>query len=454
MGIVGLAALLRLSFLGLIEFKGDEALTVLSLKQFWQQPQLIQAGLVSSTGARNFPLFQYLLIPMAGLSTDPRVISGFIGAVATIMIGWFFVASRREFGEKVGGIATLLLAVAPYPVLYSRKIWAQDLVWLLAIPIYILLLRIRRGEGEPWRLVVLGLLLMLQSQLHASGVFFLLMVGCYAVLKRVRWRWLGAGMIVGLIPALPYFWLQLRSRPPFPDWAAYQQMAGVIQNYPDIKHLFLPFSFMTNWGWSDIMGAVDYQQFVATTPAQGIGMLAGIVTALGLGYGLFRTIRDKAYRMLTGLLGGIVGLYFVMSVPARLHYYQVMAPYIAIIIAIGLIKLFRSQPLFLKPTIGFIVAANLLFTGMFWRYLSVNQGVMGDYGVPYKYALPRVMQSIQPYIYRKDIDAITTYAHFDPSLAKFSQGASIHAYLSKYFLMIDEPVLASAEAKLAEPLIK
>ena len=243
-------------------------------------------------------------------------------------------------------------------------------------------------------------------------------------------------------------------RPPFPDWAAYQQMAGVIQNYPDIKHLFLPFSFMTNWGWSDIMGAFDYQQFVATTPAQGIGMLAGIVTALGLGYGLIRTIRDKAYRMLTGLLGGIVGLYFVMSVPARLHYYQVMAPYIAIIIAIGLIKLFRSQPLFLKPTIGFIVAANLLFTGMFWRYLSVNQGVMGDYGVPYKYASPRVMQSIQPYIYRKDIDAITTYAHFDPSLAKFSQGASIHAYLSKYFLMIDEPVLASAEAKLAEPLIK
>ena len=119
--------ILRVLFLGLIEFKGDEALTVLSLKQFWQQPQLIQAGLVSSTGARNFPLFQYLLIPMAGLSTDPRVISGFIGAVATIMIGWFFVASRREFGEKVGGIATLLLAVTRIPCCipekFGHKIW-------------------------------------------------------------------------------------------------------------------------------------------------------------------------------------------------------------------------------------------------------------------------------------------------------------------------------------------
>lgn len=440
---------MRLSFLGLIEYKADEALTVLSLKQFWQQPHVIQAGLVSSTGARNFPLFQYLLIPVARISTDPRWLSGCIGLISVIMIGWFFVVNRQAFGEKVAGIAALLLAVAPYPVLYSRKIWAQDLIWLLAVPIYALMLRVRRKRGQPLELFVLGLLLVLQAQLHGSGIFFLLIAGGYLVFKRVRWWWVVMGMMVGWLTALPYIWLQFDSTPRFPDLTAYQQMAAKTINAPDIKHLILPFEYLTNWGWVDIMGPMDYQAFVATTPAQGVGMLAGVVAALGLGYGVYRAISDKANRMLVGLMGGMVGLYFVMSVPARLHYYQILAPYIAVTCALGLMKLFKSQPLLLGPTIRLIVLADVLFTGMFWRYLTIRQGVMGDYGVPYQFSEPRVRQAIQPYSNRSDIDTLATYAHFDPSLAKYSNGASIHAYLSQYFLMIGEPTLASVEAQLS-----
>ncbi len=450
--ILVIAAIMRLSFLGLIEFKADEALTVLSLQQFWQQPHLIQAGLVSSTGARNFPLFQYLLIPAAKVSFDPRFLSAIIGAISVIMIGWFYVATKKSFNSKVALIASIILASAPYPVLFSRKIWAQDFVWLFAIPIYVLILKIRKGNHKPITLFSLGILLSLQTQLHASGLFIALVLISYLLVKKVKLWWPIAGGVVGAIPALPYIWLQFTSSPSFPDLTAYQQAANQLQNKPQLLHLLQPFFYVTNWDWEQIMGAVDYQRFTATTPAQGIGMLAGLLLALGLGYGLYQSIKTKTHRLSSLVISSLVIIYFIAAVPARLHYYQVLAPYIAVVSAWGLIKLFKTQPLFLWPTVDFVIFANLLFTGMFWRYLYTNQGVMGDYGLPYRYSVARVEQVTAAYQTRPDKNTINTYAFFDPVSAKLTNSASIHATLAQYFYTQDDFALASTEAQTAVSL--
>jgi hypothetical protein len=267
--VVGLAAVMRLSFLGLIEFKADEALTVLSLREWVKQPRLIEAGLISSTGVKNFPLFQYLLLPAAMVSTDPRWLSGVIAAVNVIMVGWFYVATKRAFGEKVALVGGLLLAVAPYPVLFSRKIWAQDLVMILAVPIYDLLLK--KKPHNFW----LGLLLTLQAQLHGSGLFFAIVVMVWLTMqKKFGWQVL-VGTAVGLIPAIPYF-ISGSFSPPMSDYMI------------DWHHLLLPIKLLSMFSWVEVMGAADFTRFAGGSPAVGVGMLASIVVMMGLVWGAFR----------------------------------------------------------------------------------------------------------------------------------------------------------------------
>lgn len=421
---VGLAAIMRLSGLGLIEFKADEALTVLSLESFWQKPEIIQAGLVSSTGVRNFPLFQYLLLPAAKISADPRFLSGFIGLINVLMIGWFYTATKRKFDSRIALIAGLLLAVSPYPVLYSRKIWAQDLIMLLAVPIYDLWLRSKPAYF--W----LGLLLVLQAQLHGSGIFFTMVVLAYLGWTKKINRRLIFGLLVGLLPALPYFGAGSFSRPQTPYSI-------------DLAQLLMPIKLLSTFSWNQIVGEPDFIQFSSQSPAVGLGILASMVMLVGVGAGIYY------HKRLAIIILGLVLIYGLGGVPARLHYYQVVLPYMALAGAMGLEQLFKKQPLFLGPTLALIVTADLLFWGMFVRYVAVNQGVSGDYGVPYVDSWPRVKQAIQPYIQREDIAAIRAYAHFDPVMAKQTAGKSIHVYLAEYFEAIQDKAAAEKERAAA-----
>jgi hypothetical protein len=422
--VLVLAAVMRLSFLGLIEYKADEALTVLSLTQWLEYPRVIESGLISSTGVKNFPLFQYLLLLPAVISTDPRFLSGFIGALNVATVGWFYIATRRAFGEKVALIGGLLLAVAPYPVLFSRKIWAQDLVMLFAVPIYDLLLR--KKINYFW----LGLLLALQAQVHGSGLFFAMAAMVWLGLQRkLAWQMI-AGAAAGLVPAIPYFFSGSFSQP-------------VTDYFIDWNHVWLPATLLSMFSWADVVGAADFAQLSSASPAVGMGMLASMVTVVGVGYGAWR------HKQFAWLVGGLMLIYLVLGVPGRLHYYMVALPWIGMLAGAGLAQLFDKQPLFLKPTAGMIIAGYVLFWAMFTRYLVVREGVAGDYGVPYRYSLPRVDEAVMGYQNRNDFEQILTYAHFDPVLAKHTEGKSIHAYLSSYFLMIEEPELASREAGLA-----
>src|SRR5206468_2749535 len=69
--IFGVGAWLRFSHLDLLEFQGDEAYAAQLALQFVKHGQLPTAGLMSSVGVTNPPLFIYLLIPMFAISANP-----------------------------------------------------------------------------------------------------------------------------------------------------------------------------------------------------------------------------------------------------------------------------------------------------------------------------------------------------------------------------------------------
>jgi len=293
-------------------------------------------------------------------------------------------------------------------------------VMIFAVPIYDLLL-LKKPAGF-W----IGLLLVLQAQLHASGIFFLLVILPYLFIsKRIdRKLWLGMGM--GMVTTMPYFGGKAFSLP---------QSSYAI----DWNHLWLPMKLLGAFSWKEIMGLKDFEQFAAGSPAVGISMLVSIVTMIGLGVGMWGN------KKIAGLIGGLGFIYLISGVPGRLHYYQVVLPWIAVVTGMGLMRLFRKQPLFLKPTVGMMTAGYLLFGGMFAKYLIDNQGVRGDYGIPYQFTVNKVDEVVEPYIQRADVQAIRAWAHFDPVLARDTNGAMRHFNLARYFEMEGEIVTAKLE---------
>lgn len=124
------AAFLRILYLDLIEFKLDEATIVYQTVQFYLNPYLIQRGLISGLGVYNFPLFNYLIILIAIFSRDPQFISFLIALINTILIPFFYLIIRRYYNHMTAVFVAFLLAFSPWAVLFSRKIWAQDLVFI------------------------------------------------------------------------------------------------------------------------------------------------------------------------------------------------------------------------------------------------------------------------------------------------------------------------------------
>ena len=89
--LVGVSLLLRSSFIGIIEFKADEA-TALALTAKQLTGALAQTGLVSSVGIFNPPFFIYLLAIPGIFTLDPQVITMSVIA-ANKTIGQFWMTA-------------------------------------------------------------------------------------------------------------------------------------------------------------------------------------------------------------------------------------------------------------------------------------------------------------------------------------------------------------------------
>jgi len=125
--ILLLAAGLRLTRLGLAEFKYDEATTARSALAIAREGQFPALGMVSSLGPHNPPLMSYVLALPLAVSQDPRLATGWIAFLGVVAVGLTYWIGRAYFNWRVGALAALLFAASPWAVLHSRKIWAQNI---------------------------------------------------------------------------------------------------------------------------------------------------------------------------------------------------------------------------------------------------------------------------------------------------------------------------------------
>ena len=167
--ILILAGGLRMGWPGLTEFKADEAHLMSLALDMAERQHLPIRGLGSSVGLPNFPMSVWLYaLPLMVWKHvySATLFTGLLNTVAVLGCWWFV---RRYWGPAAALVAALMYAVSPWAVLFSRKIWAQNL-----LPLFVMVWAISAAlTFVEWRrrFILLHLLsLGVAAQLHFSAI--------------------------------------------------------------------------------------------------------------------------------------------------------------------------------------------------------------------------------------------------------------------------------------------
>lgn len=198
------AALLRLVNLNCMEFKGDEAENLFAAGQIFHG-HFPLVGIPSSIGTDNPPLFTYLLMIPLAVSRNPIVAAAFIAVLNCAAAGLLYLFCKRFFTTRVAQIASIFFAINPWAVLYSRKIWQQDVLPIAVIGFFFCLF-LAAFEKKPKALLGACACYAAMTQLHLSSVFYGAVMVALLVWQspKIRWGYYMGGVGIVLLTYLPY----------------------------------------------------------------------------------------------------------------------------------------------------------------------------------------------------------------------------------------------------------
>ena len=225
--VLAVAGFLRLGSPEIVEYRRDEAnLSRLAL-QMARGERVPLLGIGSSIGVPNPPWSAWVFVPPYLLFGNDSVrATQYVGVLGVLAVLLLFLFARRWFGPAVALIAAALFATSPWAVIWSRKLWAQDV-----IPFFVLL-TIGLGvlgflERKRWAQGCFLPLLAITGQIY-YGTFVLIPAAVYLVWagrKHLgRPFWIGAG--VALLTAVPFAVGAIQAWNQLPPGAAAEHLAS------------------------------------------------------------------------------------------------------------------------------------------------------------------------------------------------------------------------------------
>jgi 4-amino-4-deoxy-L-arabinose transferase-like glycosyltransferase len=418
MAIMLLAAYLRLSNLELTEFKLDEAHVCSKAAEFLASGRPPLVGIGSSVGAANPPLFIYLTAIPVSLSKNPTVIAGFIALLNVGAVLGCYLLAREYFGEKVALIATLLFAVSPWAVFYSRKIWAQDslppFVGLFFAAVFSTLVK-----RKPRQLILVFLWLACLIQLHLSALALIPLVALLLLVFRSRIRLIPllAGLLVFALIFAPYIYYDATH-----GWINLRTFIEVSRGPAtfDLKSAQYAAQIMAGQGYHALAGA-SFKEFLAEI--MGFTWLNAVETWLlisGVAFLAWQVLRGCCRRRTDGISDEMVKFTILLSwlllpvlfyvrhtTPVYPHYFILLYPVQFIIIGVFVVRVLnwagslanglkpsplvrilagRVPPISLVAMILGLALWQVHLTGAFYSFVDRND-TSGGHGLPVKYHL-------------------------------------------------------------------
>lgn len=340
-------------------------------------------GMPSGAGVQNPGASVWPFALLAHVTREPPSMT-FAVMLLNVLALWGFAfwvqktwaSEDRERG--MWGIA--LFALSPLPVLFARKIWAQDLLPVLLVPwLWSHTKRKHFGAAFAW-----GLSGAMLGQVHMSGFFAAAaLVLATLIVDRRGTRWLGwfCGSFVAALPLLP--------------WARF--MAS-----PAANHISGGYTFSAVFFWDVLLNAFglrlryslkhDYVPYLRGPEVFGASTYlvaaAHIALALLMFVGAWLAIRDRTWRKLPvelrihaisiitcGLMMHALGVKF------HPHYLIVFSP---------LLQVFTAWVFTVRERwVWWVCGLQCFVTITFLWFIQQNGGAPhGDYGVAYSAQTP------------------------------------------------------------------
>lgn len=377
--ILLIAAFLRLQSLWYIEFKADEAASSFLAYNLVYKGIFPLTGDVSSIGVYNPPIFIYLLTIPFIFSKNPAVASGFVALLNVMAVYLCYLFCNKFFNKRVALIASAFFAVNPWAILYSRKIWANNLLTLFILLFFYSLYEIVIN-GKQKYIFLTFISFAVFTQLHFSTFYFAALWLIISIIfkPKIKLKYLLFGIGILALFYLPYILFELRNN--FYNLNLLLEFSKIPIRFWG-ERLAIPFRFATAWHFPGSSPAADIFQKI---------LLGGAISYL------IYKLKNKKYSIL--LLWFILPVLFLTigKTPPQAHYFIALFPVQFIMTGILLDKIFGSVK---RSCYLITLILILLLTQAFASFKFFNKTIRENrniylfaYGPPFKYRYEEIKQ--------------------------------------------------------------
>ena len=391
--VLAVAALLRMAFPGMTEFKADEARLYTLAYDLAAGQNIPLRGIGASIGIPNFPLSAWLYAFPLAFWKHPYAATLFTGLLNTAAVFACWWVARRYWGARTGILAAFFFAVSPWAIIYSRKIWAQNLLPLFVIA-WAISAFLTFAHGRRRAALAHGVLLGFVPQIHFSGLALLPISVVTGLLfrRRVAWKWLAAGAAAAAAFAAPLaFHLAAQGFPTLTGLTASPLRLGTES---------LTFIWMLSTGADihSLAGNPGYLDYMQTVPNLApMRWLWGALIAFGV-WRLLRPAQDRERSIVARLViawlmaPALLSLWSPVSMYP--HYFIITFPAQYIAAAVGAIALLDKLT---HPSQRVVGWGLLLASGsvQLWALIALFQflslrATPGGFGIPLSMKLAAV----------------------------------------------------------------
>jgi 4-amino-4-deoxy-L-arabinose transferase-like glycosyltransferase len=168
-------------------FLGDEGRDAIIMRRLWADMDFFLIGPRTSIGDMYLgPLYYYMAAPFllfANFSpAGPSIMVALIGVLTVFMV-WRI--GREWFGSTAGIVASLLYAISPVAIIYSRSSWNPNIMPFFALLSIYSVWKIWKNDDWKW-LIYLGIFLAFVLQSHYLGLLLLPTVGFFWLLSFIK----------------------------------------------------------------------------------------------------------------------------------------------------------------------------------------------------------------------------------------------------------------------------
>ncbi|MGB1250928.1 MAG: ArnT family glycosyltransferase [Candidatus Promineifilaceae bacterium] len=420
-----IAAILRIAWPGMTEFKADEARLLTLAYDMAEFKYFPLVGISNSAGLPNFPMSVWIYaLPLFVWKHvfSATIFTGLLNTLAVLGCWWL---TRRYWSKHAAFVATTLFAVNPWAIMHARKIWAQNLLAPFVIGWAICLILAIEEKRARWLIgALLCLAIAIQAHLAAVSLVPATLIVLLIYWRRVGWRPLLIGGGLSLLTLVPFVIYLLRDA----DLGQSGGMGRLISAEISTNALRHTWLLTTGREIHAYAGASAYEAYLAQVPdLTGVHILwIGLIIL-----GIWRTVQRRRPVDLILLIWLACATFFFMweLVPVVLHYLLPTYPAQFVLAGIGfawLLELGRPAVSRLSwGVVGLSAVAQIWVVVALLVFLQQNDSP-GGFGTPLSVQLEAVTQTL---LLREKVDAFEVLVMSDGAFPDVDNVPAIYELL-------------------------